>query len=433
MNGQSFNYIIKEILGKGSFGEVYLAIKKGTNQKLAVKKINRKSIESSQNINTMLKEITILSMINHPNIVKFDSWVKSVNNYYIATEYINGGDLSDCLKKYKVKYNTPFPERIVQYLMKQILSALNYLHLNKIVHRDLKLDNIMVNFDNPKDKEDLNMLKAQIKIIDFGLSKHLNKNNLLNSAVGTLINMDPNIVNNYRKMLMNQKEDIKEYNEKCDIWSVGTVCYELAIGKKVFDVNSLDELWDKIIKGKYKIPKELSIEIISFLNSMLQFDANSRSSAKELLNHKFITKDPKDFSYITMEFAPKETKKNMKRSVWDSFKDEDKFINIKDKKPVKDGNNNININYNKINNNINTNNNVNYGFNRLKSSEIYWQEIDKWKQFYGFGGKSFYGQSMNSSDFNQVQNNNNNNNGLNKVKTFSDSQMNNSFDSDLLV
>ena len=111
-----------------------------------------------------MSEITILHMLNHPNIVKFYSWAQSENSYYIATEYVNGGDLSKCLKKYKEKFNTPFPEIIVKHLMKQILEALNYLHKNKIVHRDLKLENIMVNFDNPKDKDDLNMLKAKVKL-----------------------------------------------------------------------------------------------------------------------------------------------------------------------------------------------------------------------------------------------------------------------------
>ena len=146
------NLTLEKQLGKGAFGEVYLTTKKGIeNKKFATKKIDREVIEQGEAMKYLKNEIIILQYLNHPNIVKFFSWSESQNNYYLATEYVNGGDLAMCLKKYKEKYNTPFPENIVKYLMKQILDALNYMHKNKIVHRDLKLDNIMVNFDNPKD------------------------------------------------------------------------------------------------------------------------------------------------------------------------------------------------------------------------------------------------------------------------------------------
>jgi serine/threonine protein kinase len=80
-------------------------------------------------------------MVNHPNIVKFKDLKRTQNNYYLITEYVNGGSLLSNLKKYMSIHRKPFPEDIVQYLMKQIVSALNYLHLNRIIHRDLKLDN----------------------------------------------------------------------------------------------------------------------------------------------------------------------------------------------------------------------------------------------------------------------------------------------------
>ena len=446
MSQNFMDYEYKELIGKGSYGEVYLAIKKGTNQKLAIKKINKQKIQSSKKINSMMSEITILHMLNHPNIVKFYSWAQSENNYYIATEYVNGGDLAKCLKKYKEKFNTPFPEIIVKYLMKQILEALNYLHKNKIVHRDLKLENIMVNFDNQKDKDDLNMLKAKVKLIDFGVARHLNKKDLLKSAVGTLINMDPAIVENYRNIVLNRKKKtINEYDEKCDIWSVGTVCYELIIGNKIFEANNLEDLWDKIQEGRYKIPKSLSVESISFLNAMLQFEGNKRSSAEDLLRHKFLTNDSKDFSYVKTEFAPKNSKKDMKKSIWDLFKDEDKYLKIEENNKYQNNNNNynnnknnnnnqyqnynnnININININNNQKNSNNNTNDSLGRTKTgNDVYWNEIEKVKQFYGFNGTSFYGQSMGIS---KMQPNKQNNANLNKVKTFPYGNNNNNLES----
>ena len=443
MSQNFMDYEYKELIGKGSYGEVYLAIKKGTNQKLAIKKINKQKIQSSKKINSMMSEITILHMLNHPNIVKFYSWAQSENNYYIATEYVNGGDLAKCLKKYKEKFNTPFPEIIVKYLMKQILEALNYLHKNKIVHRDLKLENIMVNFDNQKDKDDLNMLKAKVKLIDFGVARHLNKKDLLKSAVGTLINMDPAIVENYRNIVLNRKKKaINEYDEKCDIWSVGTVCYELIIGNKIFEANNLEDLWDKIQEGRYKIPKSLSVESISFLNAMLQFEGNKRSSAEDLLRHKFLTNDTKDFSYMKTEFAPKNSKKAMKKSIWDLFKDEDKYLKIEENNKYQNNNNNYNnknnnnnqypnynnnINININNNQKNSNNNTNDSLGRTKTgNDVYWNEIEKVKQFYGFNGTSFYGQSMGIS---KMQPNQQNKANLNKVKTFPYGNNNNNLES----
>ena len=86
-------------------------------------------------------------------------------------ECINGGRLSDCFERYKIQYNTPFfPEQIVKYIMTQLISALKYIHSNGIMHRDIRLENIMIQYSSEKDRKDLNLLKAKIKIIDFGLA-----------------------------------------------------------------------------------------------------------------------------------------------------------------------------------------------------------------------------------------------------------------------
>ena len=98
-------------------------------------------------------EIAILKDINHPNIVKLYDVKETSQFFYLVTEYCNGGDLSSCLEKYQDKNNKPFTEEIVQYLMKQIVSAIRYLHQKTILHRDIKLDNILVNYDNEEDQK----------------------------------------------------------------------------------------------------------------------------------------------------------------------------------------------------------------------------------------------------------------------------------------
>jgi len=142
-------------------------------------------------------ELRLLKDLHHPNIVHLEDVKKDHNYYYIVMEYVNGGSLTDCLKKYKIKYGKAFPEEIVQYLMRQIVDAIKYIHQRNIIHRDLKLDNIMVNFDNANDKNNLNMMRAKIKIIDFGFATKLtpDKNNLATTVLGSPINMDPLILN----------------------------------------------------------------------------------------------------------------------------------------------------------------------------------------------------------------------------------------------
>ena len=396
-----------KLLGKGSFGEVYLSTKKGKPDYFATKKIDRKIADKPGFQKYLNNEIKILTNLNHPNIVKLIEVKKTQNFYYIVTEYINGGGLSDCLKKYMKKYNKAFSEEIVQYLMYQIIEALNYIHSLKIIHRDLKLDNIMVNFDTQYDKHNLNIMKAKVKIIDFGFAIQL-KNDLTYSAVGSPINMDPIILKKFSK---NKVQNNLGYDEKADIWSIGTVCYELLIGKAVFNAKTLNDLVEKVENGSYSIPNTVSKEVVSFLNGMLQYDPKYRLSSEELLKHRFLTKRVKDFTRLNTVKASKDDKIKENKSIWAIFNDEDKYVNIQGGKnlPTSEGpipeddnikNNNfhknenlkIGHNSNKIHLNSNKNNNVNVPNIDLKKTKTL-------KQLPSRNTNTFYfGQNMNPKD-----------------------------------
>ena len=332
--------ILIKSLGKGSFGEVYLSQKKGRKEYFATKKIDKKTVEKPGLHKYFKNEIDILKHLDHPNIVKFEGVKRSFSNYYIIMEYINGGGLSDCLKKYMDKHGKAFPEEIVQHLMRQIIDGIYYLHSQKIIHRDLKLDNIMVNFDSELDKENLNMMKAKIKIIDFGFATKLTaeNNELTYSAVGSPINMDPIILKKFSK-----KKDINlniGYDEKADIWSIGTVCYELLIGKAVFNAKTMNDLVNKVEEGSYKIPGSVSKEVVSFLNGMLQYDSKYRLNAEELLKHPFLTKNVSEFTKMNTTKASKKEKKDNdiqnNKSIWSIFNDEEKYLKIQGGKNAPD-------------------------------------------------------------------------------------------------
>ena len=315
------NYELDKFLGKGAFGEVYLTTKKGEDKKFATKKLDRAEMEKEEDAMKYLRnEIVILQYLEHPNIVKFEEVKKTKKHFYIITEYCNGGDLTGALEKYEEKYGKPFPEEIVQHLMKQIISAFKYLHSLKIIHRDVKLDNILLNYENEEDKENLNLMKAQVKIIDFGFACKVSPKGLQYSVLGSPINMDPLIL----KKLTSSTNKTRQlgYNESADIWSIGTVCYEMLIGKSAFDAEDMDDLVKKVEDGSYNVPTNLSYEVVSFLNGMLQYEGKNRLTAEQLSRHDFLTKNVKDFKPLNLKQANREmSTKKLNQSIWAIFGD----------------------------------------------------------------------------------------------------------------
>ena len=287
--------VLVKRIGKGNFGEVFLTQRKGYPQLYATKKMERSVCERPPLLDRLVNEVRILKFVNHPNIVKFIDLKKSMNHWYLVTEFVNGGSLTDNLKKYMAMYRRPFTEDIVQYIMRQIVDALRYLHFNKIIHRDLKLDNILVNFPTDYDKQSLNMKSCQVKIIDFGFATVLNKE-FTNTILGTAPNMDPKILGQLTTGVKNEG-----YNESVDIWSLGTLCYEMVVGCSPFRAQNVKDLYQKVQKGNYIMPSTLSDEIVSFIDSMLQQANNKRSTAEQLMTHKFLVNPVNTFHAVNVK------------------------------------------------------------------------------------------------------------------------------------
>ena len=284
-------------LGKGAFGEVYLTSKKGTQEKFATKKIDKRHASKPNAKKYIDNEIKILKEIDHPNIIKLYDVKENNQNYYLVMEFCNGGGLSDCLEYHNKQFRKPFSEEVVQYLMRQIVNGLSYLHGKHILHRDIKLDNILVKFDSEEERQKRNMLKAKVKIIDFGFARYLDPKELAFSTLGSPINMDPGILRKLNKM-----ENSRDYgyDEKADIWSLGTICYEMLVGKCTFDAGSMKELIKKVESGNYLLPTSISKEAASFLNGMLQYDPKKRLTAERLSRHKFLTKPYQELTKIDL-------------------------------------------------------------------------------------------------------------------------------------
>ena len=366
------NLILTKSLGKGAFGEVFLTNMEGRKELFATKRLDRAYSEKEENIKRLANEIKIMKKIHHPNLVSLIDLKKTKTHCYLVMEFCNGGDLTGCLRKYMQLYKKPFSEEIVQYLMRQIVSGLDALHSRNILHRDLKLDNILVCFNSEQDKNSLNMMKATAKITDFGFATILNTAKpLATTVLGTPTYMEPSLLNNMQQRTRNQG-----YDQKVDIWSLGTLCYEMLVGRNPFSGYSLQDVYNKVKVGTYPLPTSLSREVVFFIEGMLQKEHNKRLGCKELLQHDFLTKNVRQFKpmdartipgivakeggLVKIDSGAKQGIQNLGQTVWDIFAQPNQGVNMQT-----GTNNYLQYGQNEIQNYQNYPNNQAYGKNQI--------------------------------------------------------------------
>ena len=289
------NLELLSIIGKGSYGNVYLAKNYSNDQYYAVKVISKNQLQSKIVYQYFNNEIYILKHINHPNIVKYISLVEQKKDYWLIIEYCNGGSLVKALKYHLSTFNKPIPENIVRYFIKNILTAVIYLNNKNIIHRDIKSDNILLHFENEEDLLSNRFLNAKIKLIDFGFARYLDENELAGSLVGTPMYMDPNVL----KTFLESKSRVVQgfYDQKVDVWSLGILTYELLIGIVPFMSKDIQGLFQNVNKRDFYIPKEekrdfyLSENAIKFIDKTLNIDPNARPLPSELINDPWINNE----------------------------------------------------------------------------------------------------------------------------------------------
>ena len=270
------DFILEKEIGKGKFSTVYLSKKNNIIQNYAIKKYERKLIEKNNYIKYLDNSIIVSKFFNHPNIIKINYLKKTHNSFYVIYEYCNGGNLSHILEKYQQKYINPFPPIIIQHFMRQIVQAFIYIHKFNLIHRNIKLKNFFVNFDTEQDKENLNLIKATIKISGF---KHCIKSS--------------------KNLLMQDISNINKFpSQKKDIFDLGLICYIMIFGKNASYYNDMEVFINDIEKGKIVCPLSLSKEILSFLKCMLRNNSTKRLKIEELYNHEFLRNDIRSFKPI---------------------------------------------------------------------------------------------------------------------------------------
>ena len=302
-----------QFLGEGSFGSVYKVKRKNSGQREIIRALKEISKEkmclNEENSEEIRNEISVLKSLDHPNIMKIYEFYEDKENMYLITEFC-GGDAANIQDKYGV-----LPEFLVKYIMYQVFMAVAFFHANKIVHTDIKRENIAFFYrDEKKDKKEVedflkkffedkeitdeltdasglenlseDALKVakelsnfDVKILDFGSAKKRNRNKL-SGITGTVYYCSPEIVND-------------KYDFECDEWACGVMMYILLVNEPPFQGESEEEIFSKILKDEPNLDinplKDISDNCKDLIKKLLEKDAKKRIKAREALKHPFFT------------------------------------------------------------------------------------------------------------------------------------------------
>ena len=269
-------YIIKQTLGKGSYGIVYKVQKKNTNEIYVIKQIALRGL-SQKEIDEVRQEAKILSSINSDFVVKYYDSFEENDNINIVMEYCDEGDLNDFIIK-KKESQTLIEEDLIWNLFIKITIGLAHIHQMKILHRDLKTMNIFLKNG------------FQVKIGDLGVAKILLKNSFAKTLIGTPYYLSPEICQE------------KPYNDKSDVWALGCILYELCTFKHPFDAKSQGALILKIMNNTPEnVNNTYSKDLCNLIHLLLEKESEKRPSCKDILNLDFIVNKIKKlglFNYI---------------------------------------------------------------------------------------------------------------------------------------
>ena len=261
-------YDIDRTIGKGNFATVKLAKHRITKSRVALKIINKKQLDESDLMKTY-REINILKKLHHVNIVRLYQVMASNNMLYLVTEHASNGELFEFLAEHG-RMEEPEAQRIFW----QIILAVEYCHQQGIVHRDLKVENLL--FDSYWD----------IKIADFGFSNTYKPNKLLDTWCGSPPYAAPEIF---------QGQDYD--GQKLDIWSMGVILYVLVCGCLPFDGDTLQELRERVLCGRYRVPYFLSQNCESLIQKILVLDPVKRYTVAQIKEHSWMYRETDDDIY----------------------------------------------------------------------------------------------------------------------------------------
>lgn len=264
-------YDIEETIGKGNFAVVKLARHRITKSRVAIKIIDKSRLDEA-NLKKIYREVQIMKLLRHPNVLKLYQVMETKNMLYIVMEYATKGEMFAHIDKFG-----KLSENEARNFFWQIISAVEYCHNRKVVHRDLKTENLLLD-------ENLN-----VKIADFGFSNYASENQLLCTWCGSPPYAAPEIFEG------------KEYDGPAiDIWSLGVVLYVLVCAALPFDGESVHEVRDRVLEGRFRVPYFMSSELEDLIKKILVKNPSQRYTLNQIKGHPWMLQAPMEKRNINM-------------------------------------------------------------------------------------------------------------------------------------
>ncbi|KAJ3073098.1 hypothetical protein HDU98_002243 [Podochytrium sp. JEL0797] len=258
------DYLLQKTIGEGCFSKVKMAVHFPTGQKVAIKCVDKQAMKLEVGTaERTLREILVLSHMFHPNITRLLEVVDNKDFIYLILEYEVGGELFDYIIAKQV-----LPESEARVMFRQMLSAIQYCHINGIVHRDLKPENILLD------------AHGNIKLIDFGFSNVIREGNQMDTFCGSPSYAAPEMIAR------------RKYNgQDVDIWALGVILFVLVCGYHPFDNQHMGRMYSNILGGRFKFPEKIDVsqEAKDIITSMLTVKPESRATLSFLQSHPWTT------------------------------------------------------------------------------------------------------------------------------------------------
>lgn len=276
-------------MGRGAFASVKRCIHKKTGHVVAIKSYDKKNLKDTDSSKALRREIFTLAMLDHKNIMSLHEVVDSRTNVHLIMELCEGKSLYHLIKKSNESKEPGLPEDVVHKIFLQLAEAVAYMHSHSIVHRDLKLENILI---NPQ---------GEVKIIDFGFAVKCKQGDKLSSYCGTPHYMDPDLVKKHPYS-----------GQGADVWALGVILYILLTGKLPFFAEFEADLFRKIQGAKYQYPRNyrqgsqnvqntLSIGVKNVVKRILEPDVNTRPTARQILADPWLRSESGDVLSVSCQ------------------------------------------------------------------------------------------------------------------------------------
>lgn len=257
------DFEVGRALGKGKFGNVYLAREKTSKYIVALKVLSKKQLIKHNVQHQLRREIEIQAHLHHQNILQLYGYFYDETRVYLILEYAPRGELYK-----KLRDSQRFDEKTSANYIRQIIDALEVCHQKNVIHRDIKPENILIGF------------KGELKIADFGWSVHA-PSSRRQTMCGTLDYLPPEMVQR------------QVYDEKVDLWCLGVLTYEFLVGSPPFEMESQEHTYDRICRVKYTTPDHMSELAKDFINRLLQKKPADRMPLEKAKQHDWIVQNQK--------------------------------------------------------------------------------------------------------------------------------------------